>query len=100
MDSGTILESIAYNDKMQSEKNCQLFTCAFQKYHDQIIVAGGSGPNEIKVFDGDSSDPFEPCFKIKNLSRPCLSVDFSNKGDMFACAGGDGVIRVFNVVND
>ena len=97
---GELAEEILYNEKLTSEKSTSVFTCQFQKLHHDIIVAGGSAPNEIKVFDGDSQDPFEPCFKIKNLSRACLSVDFSNKGDMFACAGGDGVIRVFNVANE
>lgn len=100
MHDGGLAERIIYNEKLPSEKDCNIFTCQFQKHTHDIIIAGGAGANEIKVFDGDSQDPFEPCFKIKNLSRPCLSVDFSNKGDMFACAGGDGVIRVFNVVNE
>lgn len=76
-----------------------MLTCQFQKNYHDLIIAGGSGSNEVKVFDGDSnSEPFEPCFKIKNLSRPVCTVDFSNSGEMFALAGGDGVIRCFNVV--
>ena len=57
------------------------------------------GANEVKVFDGQSeSVAFGACFKVKNLSRPCLSVDFSNSGKYFACGGGDGVVRVFKIV--
>jgi WD40 repeat protein len=63
-----------------------------------LIVAGGAGAQEIKVFDGNQM--FKPCAHIKNLSRACFTIDFSNSGDMFATGGGDGVIRVFNVVNE
>lgn len=63
-----------------------------------MIIAGGSGSNEVKVFDGNTL--FKPCAQIRDLSRATFTVDFSNSGDMFAMAGGDGVIRVFNVVNE
>jgi len=36
---------------------------------------------------------------MKDLSRACFSVDFSNNGEMFAASGGDGVIRMFNIQN-
>jgi WD40 repeat protein len=52
----------------------------------------------VKVFDGNTL--FKPCAYIKDLSRACFTVDFSNAGDMFAMGGGDGVIRVFNVTNE
>ena len=51
----------------------------------------------MKIIDGSAD--FAPCFQVKNLSRACYSVDFSNKGDMFAMGGGDGVVRVFNISN-
>jgi hypothetical protein len=63
-----------------------------------LIIAGGSGSNEVKVFDGNLM--FKPCAQIRDLSRACFTVDFSNSGDMFAMGGGDGVIRVFNVINE
>lgn len=43
---------------------------------------------------------FNPCAQIRDLSRACFSVDFSNASDMFAMGGGDGVIRVFNVISE
>jgi len=58
----------------------------------------GAGIGEVKVFDGNQM--FKPCAQIKNLSRSCFSVDFSNSGDTFAIGGGDGVIRCFNIVNE
>ena len=89
---------IQWDDGLPSEKPCLIYGSQFQKNTGDLIVAGGSGANEVKVFDGGNG--FKPCAQIKNLSRACFSVDFSNSGDMFACGGGDGVIRVFNVVNE
>lgn len=63
-----------------------------------MILAGGAGSNEIKLFD--VNDNFKPCAQIKDLSRANYSVDFNKSGDMFATGGGDGVIRCFNVVQD
>ena len=60
-----------------------------------LIIAGGSGYNEVKIFD--SNLYFKPCASVRDLSRATFTVDFSNGGDMFAMGGGDGVIRVFNV---
>ena len=64
-----------------------------------IIAGGGSnGVNEVKIFDSESN--FKPCCMLKDFSRACYTVDFSHSGDLFACAGGDGVIRVLSVAND
>jgi WD40 repeat protein len=89
---------INWDDGLPSEKPCFIYGAQFQKNTGDLIIAGGDGANEVKVFDGGNG--FKPCAQIKNLSRACYSVDFSNSGDMFAAAGGDGVIRVFNVTNE
>ena len=75
-----------------------VYQSQFQKGAGDLIVAGGAGSNEVKIFDGEQM--FKPCAQIKNLSRACFTVDFANSGDMFACGGGDGVIRVFNVIQE
>lgn len=65
-----------------------------------MIIAGGgaNGINEVKIFDSESN--FKPCCMLKDISRAIYSVDFSQNGDLFACAGGDGVIRVCSVSNE
>lgn len=65
-----------------------------------MIIAGGgaNGVNEVKIFDSESS--FKPCCMLKDISRAVYSVDFSQQGDLFAAAGGDGVVRVCSVTND
>lgn len=64
----------------------------------EYVVAGGSGCNECKIFD--SVNGFQPVAQIKELSRAVFSLDFSNNNDMFAMGGGDGVVRVFNLIHD
>ena len=86
------------NDGLPSPSPCSIYAAQFQKTTGDLIIGGGSGYNEVKVFDGNAL--FKPCAQIRDLSRACFSLDFSNQGDMFAMGGGDGVIRVFNVINE
>lgn len=92
------LADINWDEGLPSEKPCLLYAAQFDKNAGDLVIAGGSGSNEVKVFDANQE--FKPCAQIKDLSRACFSVDWSNSGDMFAMGGGDGVIRVFNVVNE
>ena len=92
------MEDIDWDEGLPSEKVCNVICAKFQKNQTDLIIAGGSLSNEVKVFDMNNG--FRPCYQIKNLSRPCFDLDWSNSGDMFAMGGGDGVIRVFNVVNE
>jgi len=96
--SGELAEDIPFDEKLPSAAPVQLYTTQFQKSSYDLIIAGGSGANEVKIFDGDSF--FEPCYRIYNLSRACYSADFSNNGEMFAIGGGDGVVRVFDVTKE
>ena len=96
--TGEVIEDISWDEGLPSEKPCLVYSAQFQKNTGDLIVASGAGAQEIKVFDGNQM--FKPCAHIKNLSRACFTIDFSNSGDMFATGGGDGVIRVFNVIND
>lgn len=89
---------INWDEGLPSEKPCLLYALQYEKNNGDIVIAGGAGSNEVKVFDGDIE--FKPCAQIKDLSRACFSLDWSNAGDMFAMGGGDGVIRVFNVVKE
>ena len=98
MGSGELAEDIPFDEKLPSPGPVMPITTQFQKSSYDLIISGGSGCNEVKVFDGDSF--FEPCYRIYSLSRPCYSSDFSNSGEMFAIGGGDGVVRVFDVTKE
>ena len=52
----------------------------------------------MKIFDAQNT--FRPIAQVRDLSRACFSVDFSNDNTMFAGGGGDGVIRVFNITKE
>lgn len=92
---GELLSNVKMDDGLPSEKPIQISEAHF---HDlSMIVAGGAGGNEVKLFD---CEEFKPVAQIRGLSRASYSCDFSKAGDMFCCAGGDGVIRVFDIVSD
>jgi WD40 repeat protein len=56
----------------------------------------------VKLFDRNN---FEKVFftlkkafcSIHDISKDISSVDFSNKGSQFCTAGGDGIVRIFNM---
>lgn len=95
--TGELVDDLAWNKELPLAKDCQIYCSQFLKTEGDLIVAGGSGSNEVKLFDGNNN--FWPCAQIRDLSRACYTVDFSNAGDMFAMGGGDGVVRVFNIIN-
>jgi WD40 repeat protein len=98
-DDGKLFDYISWDDgNLQSPSPCKIYCAQFMKTTGEYVIAGGSGCNEIKIFD--SVNAFQPVAQIKELSRAVFSCDFSNQGDMFAIGGGDGVVRVFNLVHD
>lgn len=96
-DSGTgkFCEEISFQTP-PGQKSCQVYSTQFLKTTGDLIVAGGAGSNEAKIFDGGNY--FQPCATITDLSRAVFTVDFNNGGDMLAIGGGDGVVRCFNII--
>ena len=70
------IDTISWDDGLPSDKPCLIYGAQFQKTTGDLIVAGGSGANEVKVFDAINN--FKPCAQIKGLSRATFTVDFSN----------------------
>jgi WD40 repeat protein len=94
--TGELIETIDWNaGGLTSPVPCQIYSAQFLKTTGDLILAGGSVCNEVKLID---TNLFKPIAQIKDLSRATYTVDFSNNGDMFAMGGGDGVVRVFNIV--
>ena len=56
-------------------------------------MAGGSGSNEVKLFDRMVS--LKLTATITDIPRAIFSVDFANQTNLFACAGGDGSIHLY-----
>jgi COMPASS component SWD3 len=98
-DDGKLFDYISWDDNnLVSSAPCKVYAAQFMKQTGEYVVAGGSGCNEVKIFD--SVNGFQPVAQIKELSRAVFSLDFSNNNDMFAMGGGDGVVRVFNLIHD
>lgn len=58
-----------------------------------MIIAGCSGLNEIKIFDQNG----DGIFKVGDFKKGIYSVDTGNLGRMFAFAGGDGLGFIYEV---
>ena len=56
-----------------------IFGCKFSKPHPNLIIAGGAGKNEVKIFENnaDGSGNFRILANIHELESPCLSLDTS-----------------------
>jgi len=72
-----------------------LYAGQFSKNDGSLILAGGSNSNEVKLFDRSNQEKAFCC--ITDLSRETNSVDFSNSGNQFIIAGGDGYCRLFEM---
>jgi WD40 repeat protein len=81
---------------MTFRQPCMLYTAQFSK-HDgsSLIVAGGSGSNEAKLFDRQAGGAIFGT--VTAMSRACYTADFSHSGSMVAVAGGDGSVRVMDI---
>lgn len=60
-----------------------------------MIIAGGSNSNEVKLFDKSNNN--KPFCAIHALPREIDTVDFSYDDSLFAIAGADGFVRVFQI---
>lgn len=98
LSEGKAFDPIDWNDGLPSPGKCMVTSAQFLKTTGELILAGGAGYNEAKLFH--STFKCTPVCSIRGLSRPCFTVDFSNQGDMFAIGGKDGVVRVFNLHNE
>ena len=72
-----------------------MYAGQFSKKNNDIILAGGSGANEVKLFDRSNNNKAFCC--IYSLPREIYSVDFSHDDKMFAITGADGLVSVFRI---
>lgn len=96
--TGKIIEQIPWNKS--SSQPCMLYAAQFSKAPSgtTYIAAGGSGSNEAKIFDYSNGNKLVGT--LAGLSRGVFSLDWSPQGDKCAIAGGDGNIRVIDVVDN
>lgn len=92
-----LLRTIPWRTANNDGDACMVYTAQFSKNPaSDVIVAGGSGANEAKVFDLSSGD-IASFGTITSMAKGCFTADFSNDSTMLAVAGGDGAIRMLTV---
>jgi len=94
--TGKLITTVKWEDGYRpSADPTLLYSGQFSKNDGSLILAGGSNSYEARVFDRNNLDK-NVCV-IYDMSREIDAVDFSNKGDKFAIAGGDGYVRLFSM---
>ena len=80
-----------------NKSTTQLYCCKFSNDFGKLIYAGGNQVNAAKIFDYTG----RPVATIDKLSHACVALDSSNdvsRGyQLFAQAGGEGIIRIFRI---
>jgi COMPASS component SWD3 len=80
-----------------SNPACMLYATQFSKEgKGKFIAAGGSGANEVKVFDHHNANAVVGT--ITGLSRGIFTLDFSPENQKLAIGGGDSTIRIFDII--
>lgn len=93
--SEKLVDTIPWRSGVSLSEPCMIYAAQFSKTNSQMIIAGGSGANEAKLFDRANGNA--AFGTIMGMSRACYSVDFSHDSSMVAVSGGDGCVRVMNV---
>lgn len=73
-----------------------VYGARFSKPDPNLIIAGGAGRNEVKVFENnlDGSASMRILATINEFDSPCLSMDAAKNGDNFCFGLQDGRIYV------
>jgi WD40 repeat protein len=96
--TGKLIADVPFDrpDALKKDQSCQVYAAQF--HPNGLFCAGGSGRNELKVFDGKAGNSV--CGSVEGLERAVFTVDFTGDGSMLALGGGDSAIRVYDVVNN
>ena len=70
-----------------------LYAACFNKKQD-LVLAGGAGANEVRVFDFESGSIVG---KISNLERSVLTIDASKNSNIFAFGSADSCLRIMDI---
>ena len=88
------IDNISWDDQYYRE-GAYVYAAQFDKKFGNNVLAACSGINEVKMFDGNQGN--KEVFKAYAFEKGCYTVDFGNKQGLFAFAGGDGNIVVYNI---
>lgn len=75
-----------------------VYATKFSKPKPNLIIAGGAGKNDIKIFENnaDGSASFRVLSTITDLEAPVMSLDHSKNGDNFAFGLQNGKVYIVN----
>jgi COMPASS component SWD3 len=89
----TLMAAIDWDEKKQSD--CVfVYSAMFDKKIGETIIAGGTGRNEMKMFD---YGPKTTSVGSLILPKSCMSLDITYQGNMVALGCGDGKLRLLEV---
>lgn len=93
--SGTTAETKSVKKPLETNSSVApyLYTFAFNKRQD-LLFAGGSGKNEMRVFDWESGNIVA---MVSNIPKSILCGETAHKGGMFAFGAADSKVRIFNI---
>lgn len=72
-----------------------VYAAQFSKRSDDMIVAGSSGKNEVKIYD--KGIVYRPSQTIAGLEKGVFSVDVSENGSLLAFGCSNGDLFTFNI---
>mmetsp|Transcript_12401 Transcript_12401/g.29104 ORF Transcript_12401/g.29104 Transcript_12401/m.29104 type:complete len:426 (+) Transcript_12401:80-1357(+) len=106
-ESGALEEQIEWKDSLIQNQPCMLYAAQFSKASvsetssaARYVAAGGSGANETRIFDRlAGSGQTALVGTVAGLNRGVFCVDWSPVQDKIAIGGGDGTIRILDVVD-
>jgi COMPASS component SWD3 len=94
-----LVETINLCSKEKSHTS-YIYAAQFNKtWKNNIFAIGGSNSNCLKIYDNSTEEKF-PLASTNFMSKACYSIDFNNSGNMFAYAGGDGVVKILSIKNN
>ena len=96
-DLGTrkIIEKLDYEASKSALDSGFIYGAEFSRPYRNLIIAGGGGRNEAKVFDRKMDNRLVGA--VVDMPKPAMGVSVNNKTTGFALAGGDGQLRIINI---
>lgn len=93
-----LLKEIPWEVERNQEKS-YIYSAQFSKFTENLVIAGGSGNNEIRVFKQENKENLE--YKlletIKESNKSIYTLDFCFDSDKFAYGDGEGNVGIIDL---
>ena len=89
---GKLVDTIEWDPEKPGDSSL-ILSAQFEKEGNKYIVAGGSGRNEVRVFDRIGDKKYKYSHGITELPAACSSIDMSSNLVAVGCC--DGICRLF-----